>query len=168
MKEKKHLEIARKKSIDLFNEYCTYVAVRRCLNDDEIINKHFINVYARLSDDDKKLLLDCVSSSFIKINEKILFTGLIVDEEEKRQLSQHYQKIFNTPFDKFPIDKIIEAINFIKNPKMVYSLDFKENEYEAIKETLPLEIARKKVIMLRKLKEISKNSSCAKKNSNSR
>jgi len=165
MKEVQHSQNQRQRAIDLLLEYCTFVALKSCSNDANI-NKHLSSIIDKLSDDNKKLLLECIHINLKKIENKINLSNLSRDDKVISELSDNYKRILNTPIEKFAVDKIIEAMDLTKTSSMIYSSDFRELKYETIKETLPIEVARRTV--LRKLEEARKNKSTSKNSSSCR
>jgi len=165
MKEVQHSQNQRERAIDLLLEYCAFVAVKRCLNDANI-TKHLFSIIDKLSDDNQKLLLECIHINLKKIENKINLSNSSSDDKAISELSDNYKRIFNTPIEKFAVDKIIEAMDLTKTSSMIYSSDFRELKYETIRETLPIEVARRTV--LRKLEEARKNKSTSKNSSSCR
>ncbi len=137
-----YFEKNKKLATALVDEYCDYVALRRCLNDDEVINNHIRSVAKKLSLEQAKFFTDIVFKNLTEIENKIENCN---DPQKSQSLFDSFRHSMEPGLEKFPITKIIEAIQLIK-PQKVFSADCNELEYEAIKSTLPIEFARKFVI----------------------
>jgi hypothetical protein len=137
----------------LFDEYCEFLAVKSCMSDFKKAEKYLAIVINDLSINQTNFIFENIHKNICSIQKTIECED---ETEPQAQMLDHYRKIAGYEFEKFPNQKFIDAVKNLA-PKMIYSADLNEFQYEIIKPKLAIEFARAIALELKSKKKEEKS-----------